>query len=72
MKYYSNQKPSSCPKCGAKTIAMILYGMPSYSEKLQSDIDSGKVILRGCCVSDEDPTWQCISCETFIYSSPKQ
>jgi len=34
MKYSYIRKPRKCPKCGALTIARILWGMPAYSEKL--------------------------------------
>lgn len=44
------KKPYKCPKCGSKKIASYLRGMPAYSEKLQKDIDEGKIILGGCII----------------------
>lgn len=67
MKYKSRAKPRKCPKCGAKTIASILYGLPDYSEELKADIDAGKIVLGGCCITYDDPKWQCTTCETVIY-----
>ncbi len=65
--YYSKHKPRKCPKCGSNKVAAILFGLPVYSEKLQQDMDSGKIVLGGCCVTDHDPTWQCVDCGTGIY-----
>lgn len=65
--YFSKRKPQKCPSCGSKKIAKILYGLPAFSEKLQKDMDEGKIVLGGCCITDEDPTWQCVECETQIH-----
>lgn len=59
-------KPRKCPKCGGK-VARIFYGMPAFTEKLQADLDAGRVILGGCCKTEHDPTWQCTKCEQEIY-----
>ncbi len=68
MKYYfSKRKPRKCPKCGSNKVATILFGLPVYSEKLQQDMDSGKIVLGGCCISAHDPTWQCVDCGTGIH-----
>ncbi len=70
MKYYfSKRKPRKCPKCGSNKVAAILFGLPVYSENLQQDMDSGKIVLGGCCISAHDPTWQCIDCGIEIYQS---
>lgn len=60
-------KPLKCPKCGAKPLANILYGEPSFSEKLEQDIKSGRVVLGGCCLTLDDPAWQCTHCGLQIY-----
>lgn len=39
-----------CPYCGSTNTARILYGMPSFSDKLQEKLDSGKLRLGGCCI----------------------
>jgi hypothetical protein len=34
---------------------------------MQRDIAEGKIIIGGCCVSDDDPTWQCAECGAGVY-----
>jgi len=41
--------------------------MPAWSPKMQEEIDQGKLVLGGCCVSDHDPEWQCVEFETRIF-----
>jgi len=72
MRYENIRKPRKCPKCGSTRIATILYGFPVHSIKLMDDIDSGKVALGGCCISDDDPVWECVDCETTIYKKGKK
>ena len=62
-------KPRKCPKCGGK-VARIFYGMPAFTEKLQADLDAGRVILGGCCLDDRGPTWQCTKCGQEFYKVP--
>ena len=66
MRYESQHKPETCPRCGASKIADILYGMPAYSE-VKDDLDAGRLVLGGCCVSDDDPPWECTVCNTRVY-----
>lgn len=61
------KKPYKCPKCGCKKIATYLWGMPLFSKKLQKDIDDGKIVLGGCCISDDDPFCICTNCKTEFY-----
>ena len=51
-----------CPECGQDDVAEILWGLPAFSEKLSRDIDQGKIVLGGCCVSEDSPRWKCNSC----------
>ena len=52
-----------CPKCGAVSIASILFGYPSMSEDLQDDLDSGMVVLGGCVIRhDFEPARHCNEC----------
>ena len=44
----SVNKPETCPACGASGIADILYGMVVFSEELEQDIESGRIVLGGC------------------------
>jgi len=54
-------KPCKCPSCGGK-VGKIMWGKPIIDNKLEADIAAGKIILGGCCVTDDDPTWQCAKC----------
>ncbi len=53
------RKPCICPICGGKVVR-ILYGEPSHETFEQAE--QGKLILGGCCISEESPDWECISC----------
>ncbi len=44
-----------------------MYGMPVPDEKLQADLDSGRVVLGGCCISLDDPAWKCRECGAVFY-----
>jgi hypothetical protein len=48
-------------------VADILYGMPAFSRQLEKDLEAGRLTLGGCCVTDDDPQWQCADCETELY-----
>ena len=53
-----------CPRCGSKNVAEILYGMPAFDDELEARIESGKVRLGGCCVTDHDPRFHCNKCHS--------
>jgi hypothetical protein len=53
-----------CPQCQSHNVAEILYGMPAFSEELEHDLDSGKIVLGGCFVSEGDAKFQCADCGT--------
>ena len=57
-----NDKPADCPKCGSQRVAGILYGLPDFSEKLERELDAGEVVLGGCVITDDDPSWHCVEC----------
>lgn len=67
MRYEYVRKPEKCPSCGSDKIAGILYGFPEYSPELESDLQEGRVVLGGCCVSDDDPEWGCTNCNAVIF-----
>jgi hypothetical protein len=67
MRYEYLRKPSKCPSCKEKRIAAILYGLPAFSPELESDIEAGRIVLGGCCVTDDDPAWQCNVCGAQIF-----
>ena len=42
-------------------MAYILYGLPDF-ELCRADVDSGKMILGGCDISENNPQWHCHTC----------
>lgn len=52
-----------CPKCNSQNTCSILYGMVGFDEKLNKDLEAGRVHLGGCEVSGEDPDRHCNDCE---------
>ncbi len=70
-KFRAVRKPRKCPKCGSACIASYLYGMPAVDEKLERELDAGRIVLGGCCVSEDDPQWQCADCGQDIYHMPE-
>lgn len=52
-----------CPRCGSKNTAQILWGMPAFSEDLEEKLKKKEIVLGGCCVSDNDPTYHCNTCK---------
>jgi hypothetical protein len=61
------KKPSICHNCGSKKIATILYGLPAYTSKLETGFAAGEIILGGCCVTEDDPLWECSSCHNEFW-----
>lgn len=64
-----NQKPSACPFCLEKTIATILWGKPHMTPALEKKIASGEVILGGCVIPENAPTWKCAHCGATFFES---
>jgi hypothetical protein len=46
----------TCPECGAEGVP-IVYGMPG--PELIAEEKAGRVVLGGCVIEEEDPTWAC-------------
>ena len=67
MRYEYSRKPRKCPACKATSVAVILYGNPVSSQKLESDLDAGRLVLGGCTETDDDPEWQCTACDAPIF-----
>jgi len=61
------RKPKICPSGKSKNIGTYLYGLPDYSEKLQKDIDHGKIILKCCIFSEDDPKFVRVDCKAEFY-----
>lgn len=60
------RKPKKCPKCGSKSIAKILYGLPAFNDELQKKIDEGKISIGGCCQEIGGPVYECNDCHALI------
>ncbi len=60
-------KPRICPVCNSQRIASYLYGLPAFSNKLEKDINEGKIVLGGCCISQDDPLFMCLDCKTDFF-----
>jgi len=61
------RKPSKCPKCGHAPLGEILWGLPHMDSKLEELMNAGKIIIGGCCLSFDDPTWECSKCHQQIW-----
>ena len=55
------QRSKLCPSCGSDQVLPIQYGFPP--DELMEESRQGRVILGGCCISDESPEWHCASCD---------
>lgn len=51
-----------CPECRSENISDILWGIPVCDEKLEHDIEEGRIVLGGCCITDADSDWHCTDC----------
>lgn len=55
-------EPVVCFNCGSKDIARYSYGMPILNEELKQKLESGEIILGGCCVMPNSPRYHCKKC----------
>ena len=69
---HCTRKPKKCPSCGFRPIAKILYGYPMYDKKIKKEIDDKVLVLGGCCVFDDSPTWKCTNCGLNILKVEKE
>lgn len=56
----SKEKPQ-CPSCSSDNVAIIAFGYPG--PEMMEEAQRGKIILGGCCVTNDDPEWHCKDCE---------
>lgn len=49
---------------GKNNISKILWGLPVWSGELEENINSKKIVLGECCVSDNDPAYHCNDWQT--------
>ena len=61
------KKIKNCPSCYSPRIAKIVYGYPDYDDKMAEDISEERIVLGGCCVTEDDPDYKCVDCDAFIY-----
>ena len=55
--------PRRCPRCRSTRVARLLYGYLTVpDERMQRDIDAGRVRLGGCTVTDRSPERVCLAC----------
>ena len=66
-KIFRDRKPRTCPSCNGKNVAPILWGYPLETAELTQALLEKKIILGGCCLSDNDPTWECTDCYVKIW-----
>ena len=57
------RKPRKCPRCGATPVARIVYGLVPWSQA----IEDGRVVVGGCCMGPDMPSWRCIECNADIF-----
>jgi hypothetical protein len=64
------RKPVQCPDCGSTDVRRILYGLrPAPDPELERQ---GKIVLGGCCVTDDDPDFLCGECEHSWQAAVRQ
>ena len=72
VRHEASQKPEKCPACGSNHVADILYGLPDFSDELCAELDAGKTVLGGCCLTGDDPEWRCVDCEMDVYKKGRE
>lgn len=61
------RKPRKCPGCGKAPVATIIWGLPAFDKEMQRDLEAGRVTIGGCCLSFDDPAWECTHCGLKIF-----
>ncbi len=52
----------NCPRCDSPKIAPIAYGYPGNMDAYLKAVDEGVIILGGCLIEEESPSWGCTEC----------
>lgn len=63
------KKPRSCPNCASTHVASILYGIPNFTATLIEKEKRGEIILAGCVIEPDQPSWGCARCGTRFYKA---
>lgn len=53
-------RPLRCGVCGSKDVVPIAYGLPG--PDMMREADEGRIVLGGCCISDDDARELCNAC----------
>jgi len=51
-----------CPECNNSEIAEIIWGYVDFNDEIEKLIESKKIVLGGCFVTEHDPKLECSSC----------
>jgi len=57
-----SEKNPTCPICKKDNVALIFWGYPGDMDWYLQAIKDKKIVGGGCCVSDNDPNWECTDC----------
>ncbi len=68
-RYEFKRKPRRCPACGHVPVGTILYGLPALPPELEKGMADGTVVLGGCVLELDQPTWECSHCQTSMYKT---
>ena len=57
-------KPETCPECGSKRIADIIYGLPAFTPEQIEQWRRGEIRFGGCVIGPgfSDAKWECADC----------
>jgi len=62
---YSVNKPLKWPRCRSAKVVTVVYGL--LNMEAFEEAQAGKIVLGGCEVTDDDPSWQCLDCKAKIF-----
>lgn len=51
-----------CPYCNSNNIAEFVYGEVVLDEELKQDLEKGEIVLGGCCIEKDYPSYHCNKC----------
>ncbi len=57
-----SEKNPTCPGCKKDNVALIFWGYPGDMDWYLQAIKDKEIVGGGCCVSNNDPKWQCTDC----------
>ena len=61
-KLKSNTQNPQCPSCKSNKTCIIFWGYPKDMEWYLEALAKKEIAFGGCCVSDNDPKWECNDC----------